>query len=71
MKKISFLSKKVNKAMLPLFLLNKKEYSKAILEEKEQLISEAYNRQSDFFLFFTLFGLFLSVSLCLRMILLF
>lgn len=70
MKKIGTLGRKVNRALLPLFLFQHNAYHQASFHEKENYLSEAHIRQSDFYLFITLFGLFLGVSLILRMILL-
>lgn len=70
MKKIGTLGRKVNKALLPLFLFQHNAYNQASLHEKENYLSEAHLRQSDFYLFISLFGLFLGVSFFLRMILL-
>jgi hypothetical protein len=46
------------------------DFQQANFHEKEQYLTNAQLRQSDFYLFVTLFGLFLGVSLVLRMILL-
>jgi hypothetical protein len=70
MKKIGTIGRKVNKALLPLFLMQTQDFQQANFHEKEQYLTNAQLRQSDFYLFVTLFGLFLGVSLVLRMILL-
>jgi len=70
MKKIGTLGRKVNRALLPLFLFQHNDYHQASFHEKENYLSEAHVRQSDFYLFITLFGLFLSATILLRIILL-
>lgn len=69
MKKIGKIGRKVNRALLPL-LFQHNDYHQASFHEKENYISEAHLRQSNFYLFITLFGLFLSAIILLRIILL-
>ncbi|MFM7758517.1 MAG: hypothetical protein ACKO6J_06230 [Crocinitomicaceae bacterium] len=48
MKKISTLGRKVNRALLPLFLYQHNDYHQASFHEKENYLTEAKVRQSDF-----------------------
>ncbi len=70
MKRVATIGLKLNKAILPLFVKQINKFDQFNLLEKEQRVTNAYARQSDFYLFFTLLGLFLGVTFSIRMILL-
>jgi hypothetical protein len=70
MKRVATMGSKLNKVILPLFVKQINKFDQFSLLEKEQRVTNAYARQSDFYLFFTLFGLFLGVTFSIRMILL-